>query len=157
MNRFKSFLVCVFIQTIMFAQTYSVYPPTHTDWTPIGHKIAVLHRFSDDIIYINQVKADGLVISKARKIKGPLQCDYTKNHFVIVWPNDQLSCLDCAQNAQTADLLKNQQGLKTIKENITPDSAFVAIYIDDVLRYYATPVKRDAKLNKFFNAYNIWP
>lgn len=156
MNRLISFLVCICAQMIALAQMYIVYPPTSSGKIPIGHKIAVLHRSLDGEISVIQVAPDGVMLMKNRFIKGLLQPDYAKNYFVIIDANDKLSYVDSIQISQIKGLLKMQTMHKPIKEEVVIDSAFVSIYVDDALQYYATPQTVAPELREFFKAFYVF-
>ena len=122
---------------ILCAQQTNIYPPTHLRWKPISHNVTILHK-SNGILNIYQMDSVGCNIHKERKLKGNLSPRQEDNYYIVYKCTDRSCNMDSNEMSEIKNALQNRNQWENSYNTITPDTAFIAVYLNGILKYYAS-------------------
>lgn len=122
---------------VLYAQPSNIYPPTHIHWQPINYNVALLHK-SNGILNIYQMDSVGNYMHKERKLKGDLCHQQEGNYYIVYKCSDRLWKMDSIEFAEIKNVLQNRKQWENTYRTLTPDTTFIAVYLNGILRYYTS-------------------
>lgn len=91
-------------------------------------------------------------IHKKRKLKGNLSPQQEDNYYIVYKSTDRTCNLDSIKISEIKIALQNRIRWENSYNTIVPDTVFIAVYLDGILKYYASNFDTiNPDINTLFN------